>query len=375
VKKSSAYRETFRRRRVLLSLPIVIATLIGAWLVIGAPKSYDSTVSLWVDNPASSTSSIQDLNPSLTPPSQQEQTILSELLATDTFDQQVASQSSLGSYLASNPSTGSGPTALLGKLSGGGGSIANRIAAALSAKNVVSAVPGPQILQITYSGPTPEVSQSTLKAIVAVLQKETARYLAQHNQASLGYDESQVQTARTAVSTARDAENAYLAQHPGANQGDPAMAALISNVAAATSQLAQANSALTAAKAANSGAAGNATVIDAPDLPASPTGGKKKEIEGVLGGLIAGIFISLLGTIALTRGKSDPWEEELAERPSEGLALVGKASVPATAAAPAKAAAAGGHSNLADLLIKSGATHGGSHRLARGSSQSGPPAK
>lgn len=372
MKKSSAYRETFRRRRVLLSLPIVIATLIGAWMVFGAPKSYESTVSLWVDNPASSTSSLQDSNPSLTPPSQQEQTVLSELLSTDTFDQQVASRSQLGSYLASHPSGGSGPTALLG---GGGGSLNDRIAAALSAKNVVTAVPGPQILQITFSGPTPAVAQSTLKAIVAVLQKETARYLAQHNQAALSFDQSQVATARQAVTTARNAESAYLAQHPGANQGDPAMAALISNVASAASQLAQANSALTAAKSANTGSDGTATVIDAPNLPTSPTAGKKKEIEGVLGGLIAGLLISLLGTIALTRGKSDPWEEELAERPaSEGLALVGKSSTPANPPAPAKSAA-GGQSNLADLLIKSGATHGGGHRLVRGSSQSGPPTK
>jgi uncharacterized protein involved in exopolysaccharide biosynthesis len=372
VKKSSAYRETFRRHRVLLSLPIVIATLIGAYMVISAPKAYMSTVSLWVDNPASSSSSIQDNNPSLTPPSQQEQSVLSELLSTDTFDQHVASQSQLGSYLASNSSGGGLP--LIG--GGGGGSTADRIAAALSAKNVVTAVPGPQILQISFTGPTPAVAQSTLKAIVSVLQKETARYLAQHNQAALGFNESQVATAKEAVTTARSAESAYLAQHPGANQGDPAMAALISNVASATSQLAQANTALTASKSASSGAAGSATVIDTPDLPSSATAGKKKEVEGVLGGLVAGIFISLLGTIALTRGKSDPWEEELAERaPSEGLALVGKPSSPATPAAPAKSAAAGGHSNLADLLIKSGATHGGSHRLVRGSSQSGPPNK
>jgi uncharacterized protein involved in exopolysaccharide biosynthesis len=373
VKKTSSYRETFRRRRILLSLPIVIATLIGAFLVISAPKAYESTVSLWVDNPASSTSSLQDANPSLTPPSQQEQTVLTELLSTDTFLQQVASQSLLGSYLASSPSGGG----LLSKLTGGGGgSTSDRIAAALSAKNIVSAVPGPQILQITYTGPTPAVSQSALKSIVSVLQKETSRYLAQHNEASLGYDQSQVATAKTAVTTARDAENSYLAQHPGANQGDPAMAALISNVASASSQLAQANSSLTAAKSANSGAGGSATVIDAPNLPSSPTSGKKKQVEGVLGGLIAGIFISLLGTIALTRGKSDPWEEELAERPSEGLALVGKPSVPTTPAAPAKTAAAAGHSNLADLLIKTGATHGStSHRLLRGSGQSGPPNK
>ena len=235
-------------------------------------------------------------------------------------------------------------------------------------------MPGPQILQISYSGPTPAVAQSTLNAIVSVLQKETSRFLAQHNSASLGYDNSQVATAQEAVATARNAENSYLAQHPGANQGDPAMAALISNVASASSQLAQANSSLTAAKSANTGASGSATVIDAADLPTSPTAGKKKEIEGVLGGLIAGIFISLLGTIALTRAKSDPWEEELAERtvPSEGLALVGKSTAPA---APAKSAGAEGQSNLADLLIKSGGTHGGGHRLIRGSSQSGPPAK
>jgi hypothetical protein len=185
-----------------------------------------------------------------------------------------------------------------------------------------------------------------------------------------------VQEAHKAVATARNQENAYLEQHPGSTQGgDPNLAALASAVAAANSELAQANATLTADKGA-SNAIGSAQIIDAPSLPGGPTSGKKKELEGILGGLIAGMMISLLGTIALTRGKSDRWEDELAEGlvpASEGLALVGTRGPSATAAAPVTSVVPAGNDDPGDLL-KAVGSHGRSHRrLVWRSGPSGPP--
>jgi hypothetical protein len=53
-------------------------------------------------------------------------------------------------------------------------------------------------------------------------------------------------------------------------------------------------------------------VVDAPTVPPGPTSGMSKQLLGILGGLLAGVLISFLGTVALTRGKSNPWEDELA---------------------------------------------------------------
>ncbi len=335
MKKSSSYRETFRQHRVLLSLPIIIATLIGGWFVIGAPKSYQSTVSLWVDNSAPASSSLEDANPSLTPPSQQEQSILTELLATSGFDFAVAHHSQLAPYLASHPSNGFGPSELLSMLSGKG-SVDTEIISDLSAKHVITSVPGPQVLQISYLGPTPAVAQSTLKAMVQELQQDTDQFLQEHNVAAHAYYKAQAQSALQAVAAARAQESTYLREHPGTAPGNPTLTALQTAVAAANSQLTQANSNLNAVGSAGGGGGGDgAQVIDPPTYPPGPTSGKKKELEGVVGGLVAGILISLLGTIALTRGKPDPWEAELDESRAaasgDSTAVTGEAAVAGSA--------------------------------------------
>src|SRR6476646_11079167 len=181
VKKSASYRETFRQHRKLLSLPIVLAVVIAAWSMFGAQKSYMSTVSLWVDNAAPADSSLGNANPAVTPPSQQEQQVVTELLATPSFALAVGHHSQLASYLAANPSGGMTPAALLKQLSGPG-SLDDRIITALGPKAVLTNTPGPQVLQVSFTGPTPAVAQGTLTALVAELRKASEQYSQQHNQ-------------------------------------------------------------------------------------------------------------------------------------------------------------------------------------------------
>ena len=99
MKKSTSYRETIRQHRLLLSLPIALAVLIAAWLVLSAPKSYVSQASLWIDNSGPVGSSLGNSNPAVTPPSNVEQNVLLELLATKSFAVSVARTSLLGPYL------------------------------------------------------------------------------------------------------------------------------------------------------------------------------------------------------------------------------------------------------------------------------------
>lgn len=312
MKKSTTYRQTFRRHRLLLSLPVVIGVLIAGGLTFTSGKSYESSASLWVDNPATTDSSLGNLNPAMTPPSTEEQDVLTELLATPGFDLAVGHQSLLGSYLASHKSGG------LGSIVGGGGSLNVQIMTELGT-NVTSAIPGPQVLQINYVGPTPAVAQSTLKAIVAQLQQDSSSYAQQHTAGALSYFQAQANTASQELVSARNQADAYRAQHPTAtSQSDPNLAALQAAETAAGNSLSQAQGQLSQAKAAVKGgaAATAATVvrtIDAPSLPMGPTTGKKKQVEGILAGLLGGLVVAFLGTIALTRRESDPWEDELAE--------------------------------------------------------------
>jgi uncharacterized protein involved in exopolysaccharide biosynthesis len=291
-----------------LTTPIILAVVIAAWSVLGAPKAYQSTASLWVDSPASTNSSVDNPSPTLTPPAQQAQSVLIELLATRAFALTVGHDSMLEPYLAAHPSEGFGPTALLGRL-GGTGSVTERVISALGGSRVLTTVAGPQVLEISYPGPTPAVAQSTLEAIVTALQRDSVRYTAQHNQAAAAYYKTQVAAATKAVVAARDQASQYLSTHPSATAADPNLSALTAAEQAASAQLTQATANLNAAASATG--TGSVQVVDPATLPLGPTSGKSKELAGILGGLLAGALISFLGTVALTRDKSGPWQDGL----------------------------------------------------------------
>jgi hypothetical protein len=311
MKRSMSYLETFRQHRVLLSLPIALAVLVAAWFVLGTPSSYQSSASLWINYAAPADSSVGESNPAVTPPSSVEQQVISELLTTKSFALAVARRSRLGSYLVANPSPGFSPTALFG----GGGSLNNRILAALGPKKVATTTPGPQVLQISYEGPTAAVAVSTLNAILSELQAETNRFSQQDIANARSYYQAQVATATQALATARQQLSLYQIAHPSAPATDPNLVALTAGVTNASAALTAASEPLNdAAGAAGTSANGvNVQVLDQASTPLGPTSGKKKDLEGILGGLLGGCLISFLGTIALTRRKSDPWEDELTE--------------------------------------------------------------
>jgi uncharacterized protein involved in exopolysaccharide biosynthesis len=315
--KPTSYRETFRRHRLLLSLPIILAVFVAAWFELGAPKSYQSTASLWVDTPTSTDSSLGNANPALTPPSQQEQSVFTELLATQSFVLAAGHNSALAQYLATHSSSGFSPTALLSGLSGGG-SVDARIVGSFGPKQVLTAIPGPQVLEISYRGPTPEVAQSTLAALVKQLQQDSNKFSAQRNQAVIAYDQAQVKAAAQAVATERVGTSAYLRQHPGAGNNDPNLSALQTAAGAASGQLTQTTQRLSEAESASNNSSANGStisVIDPATMPAGPVSGKKKELMAIVGGLFAGLLISFLGAVALTPKKADSWDADLPSSP------------------------------------------------------------
>jgi uncharacterized protein involved in exopolysaccharide biosynthesis len=310
VNKSTSYRETFHRHRVLLILPVVLATLIAAWIVLSTPKTYQSVVSLWVDMRASGESSLTGGAPGSLSPSQLEQQVLTELLATRDFRLAVAQKSMLGHYLAKHDSAGFAPMALLS----GRGSLETRTLDALTPKVVQTVLPGPQVLQISYNGPTPDVAKDTLRAIVAQLQQDGKRLSQESGADAVTYARNQVQTAMQAVAAARDRVNVYRSQHPSAGTNDPALAALSGGEQSAAQQLTQAQSTLSVATAAAQGAGSFfVRVLDSPTSPTGPLAGKRKAMIGIGGGLMAGVLISFLGMVALTRGKGERWVDESVE--------------------------------------------------------------
>jgi uncharacterized protein involved in exopolysaccharide biosynthesis len=311
VKKSALYRQTFRRHRVLLTLPVAFALILAAWTSFGHPKTYEATASLWVDKPASAQSSLGNLNPAELPPAQQEQQVLMELLTTRSFMTAVADSSGLKQYLTTQASDGFGPTALLSKLTGAK-SLQDRIVSALGPDRVLTITPGPQVLQISYTGATPALARSTLQEIVTGLERDSTNLGKRHNEVAVDYYRSQVQAASKTLSSLRDQIAAYARSHRGRGARDPSLAALQTAQGAASTQLNEANASLSqAAGAADAGSDGSAVhVLDAPTVPLGPTSGMKSHVMAILGGLFAGLVISFLAVVVLTPTRRDPWEDE-----------------------------------------------------------------
>jgi hypothetical protein len=227
-----------------------------------------------------------------------EQTTLTQLLTLQSFREKVAERSPWPAYLKSHSVEGWGPAAIVASLRGGGGSLDARINGALDPKRVTSAVPaGPNVLQITYDAPSPALAKETLQALVAEYRAERVALPAD----LLTVYAQQLQHASAAAIAADEKLARYRRRHPGRG-GSRTVKKLESAKQVATYQAAQARKALQAASGAASEPDPTVRVIDEATLPAVPTTGRKRLFKGVLAGLFAGLLVSGLGVVALTKG-------------------------------------------------------------------------
>jgi uncharacterized protein involved in exopolysaccharide biosynthesis len=304
----TSYLKTFRRHPRLFLLPIVLTTLVALWFVAGSPSAYESTASLWVDNPPPATSSLNEANPTIQTPAEEEQLLINELLQTKSFRLAVGHNGPLAAYLGRDPGQGWGPPALFAMLSGGG-SVNSRILSALSSKKIELSVAGPQVIQVRYRAGTPQVATGTLAAFVKQLDRQRLQLSMLRGRSALAYYKAQVAAASKAVVTARQRTAAYVSDHPGATPAsDPNLKALKRGEIAAASQLAQATARVNRASSRVDAAvgAGNAfAVLDAPKVPSGPVGKIKQLLLALVGGLFAGALISFLAVVVLTRGADD----------------------------------------------------------------------
>jgi uncharacterized protein involved in exopolysaccharide biosynthesis len=316
------YLVTFRAHRILLLAPIVLTAVLAVWTVAGTPKAYEATASLWIDNPPPATSSLIDADPTIRPPAEQHQLILDQLLKTREFRVGVARKSPLARYLEGNPSTGWSPMAMLAGLSKPA-SMDSRIVSALTPKQVTSTVAGPQVLQLSYHGPTPAVAAKTLETLIEEFRGNLTDFGRARGQSTVEYYQERVNAASRAVEDARRRAAEYRAAHPGVTEEDPYLRALLRadrtarrDLSAATASLNEVGSDV---KRPGVGVASEIRVIDAPKPPTGPVSGMKMLVMALIGGLFAGGLVSLLGVIALTPSRSSDWDAA-AGQPQPALA-------------------------------------------------------
>jgi uncharacterized protein involved in exopolysaccharide biosynthesis len=287
------YREVFRSHRVLFLIPVVVAAVIALWSGISAPKMYRSLGTLWSD------SSVASPVFGAQPPAGQDQQLLNELLTTRYFQEAVAKESGLETYLKTHPTDGGGISALLAKLKGAP-SLDDRIAAALGPKRVLSNAKGPHVLEVSYDAPDPKLALKTLDAIVDQFREQRGAL----REDALVTAQKQVTAATQSLSDARQKLTSYLGNHPSANRSDPQLQSLAQAEREAVTGLSNATDIMNQATQAVATGQSSATVlrvIDAPELPTAPTAGKKKLLESVVLGGFAGGVISMLGIVYLAR--------------------------------------------------------------------------
>jgi hypothetical protein len=201
----------------------------------------------------------------------------------------------LEAYLERHTAEGWGPSAIVALLRGGGDSLDARVDGALGPKRVTAAVLGTHFLNITYDAPSPALARETLQALVEEYQVERVALADE----SLSLYAKQLQKASAAVSATREKLDGYLRRHPESGNSSRAKK-LDAAQRAAIFQRAEARKALQLASSANPEP--TVRVIDAATLPTAPTTGHKQLLKTMLAGLFAGLLVSGLGVVALTKG-------------------------------------------------------------------------
>ncbi len=309
---NASYVQTFNRHRLAFSLPVVILGVLALWVVVSTPKEYKAGASLFIDNPVTQQSSFFDPNETDTPPAAQAQQLLTELLATKSFQMEVGHKGPLTKYLETHSTQGWGPAGLLRKVRGSG-SAEDRTATALDAKHVLTMLPGKQILGIEYHGPTPEVTVGTVNALVEALNEERSNIDISRQQQAMTHFKGQTDTARERVGLLNGQLNSGTLSPAEAQGLTQARNAAETRLRRGIRGYNQAALNLAAAKV----AAPHYIVRDEPTLPAPAVSGMKKSLFGVVAGIFVGLLISFLAIVLLTssedKDRGDGEREELRE--------------------------------------------------------------
>jgi hypothetical protein len=165
-------RGVFRRHWWLLVIPIPLALLITIWVVAATPTLYQSQMAIWSEGTTAQAPQTA-LTANGQTPAGTEQSLLDELLSTDTFRQAVATAGPLAGWLSAHPASRLTPSGMTGLLHASSG-LSDRIRSALLS-GTSTTVQGPQVLSIGFKAQSPSVARGTLTAMLtAFLAQRTA---------------------------------------------------------------------------------------------------------------------------------------------------------------------------------------------------------
>jgi hypothetical protein len=172
-------RAVFRRHWKLLVLPIPLALLITVWVVVSTPTMYQSQAAVWSNITSAQAAANAQAANGATPltPAAEQQSLLNELLATDSFRTSVAAASPLSAWLQANPPAKLTPSGLTGLLHGTPALSARIRTALLSGTSTT--LNGPQVMTISFQAQSPSLAHDTLAAMLNTFAAQRSQLVAQ----------------------------------------------------------------------------------------------------------------------------------------------------------------------------------------------------
>jgi hypothetical protein len=308
--------QTLKLHWKLLVAPVVVGAVVAAWFTFGAASSYRSAASLWVENGVSVSSSlVSGEDTGAVGPASLESGVISELLATGGFDQAIAKDSGLASFYAQGRSAGGfSPSALLAHRHQQEAPLAQAVASV--ALNTQITVKGPQVLEVSYEGPSPTVARDVVRSLLSELGKAASRFGPSIGQAASSYYRKRLASAMQVADNTRNALRSFEQSNGSGAIGSPTYTSLVAEEQTAAAQLAavKLNSSQAAVEAESNDGANNATisVIDGPSLPRSPTSGMFRRVLGLFAGGFAGLVLSIAALMLLRAPSATrDWDAEM----------------------------------------------------------------
>jgi len=172
-------RAVLRRHWKLLVLPIPLALLITIWVVVSTPTTYQSQAAIWSDitSPQDAASALAANGATPLTPAAEQQSLLNELLATNSFRTTVATTSPLAAWLQANPPSTLTPSGLTGLLHGTP-ALTERIRSTLLS-GTSTTVNGPQVMTISFVAQSAGLAHDTLQAMLNTFAAQRAQLVAQ----------------------------------------------------------------------------------------------------------------------------------------------------------------------------------------------------
>jgi hypothetical protein len=173
---------------------------------------------------------------------------------------------------------------------------------------------GPQVLKLSYDGPSPAVSQRVVQSLIKQLGAAGSAFGDGIGKTASTLYRHKLAVANSLVASNQGSLAAYVRGHPQANaSNDATFRALASEVKLAEGQRGsiQAASSQANAEAKDNGGSATLQMLDAPSLPRAQVTGLASRVSGLLSGAFAGLVLSLFTLIVLTPRPPTRWDAEV----------------------------------------------------------------